>query len=85
MKRITVAICLSALFTVPVYADSLCQEEAKAEGYVGPADTLKPCTSQNAPKQASSGLAAKARESQDQTAQKDSSPIEQFSQLQIQE
>lgn len=86
MKRITLALCLSALLSVPVYADTLCQEEAKAVGYNAPVDTLKPCTpQQNATRQAQLDQLAKARQQQDMGQQQDPITMEQFGQLQIQE
>ena len=86
MKRITLALCLSALLSAPVYAETLCQEEAEAVGYVGPVDTLKPCTPQkNAARQAYSDQVAKGREQQDMAQQQDPNTMEQFGQVQIQE
>ena len=46
MKRITLALCIPVLLSAPIYAEGLCQEEAKAVGYVGLTDTLKPCKPQ---------------------------------------
>lgn len=86
MKRITLALCLSALFTVPVHADTLCQDEAKAVGYNAPVDTLKPCTPQkNVARQAYSDQLAKAREQQEKAQQQDPNTMEQIGQVQIQE
>lgn len=85
MKRITLTLCLSALFATPLYADTLCQEEAKAVGYNAPVDTLKPCMQKNTAKQAYSDQIAKAREQQNLPPLQDAQPMEQYGQIQIQE
>lgn len=87
MKRITWALCLTALLSAPVYAETLCQEEAKAVGYNAPVDTLKPCTPQkNLDRQAyTDQQMAKPREQRDVVHQYDPHTMEQFGQIQIQE
>lgn len=86
MKPITWALCLSALLSAPIHAETLCQEEAKAVGYVGPIDTLKPCTPERiAARKADSDQVAKAREQQGTAQQQDASPVEIYGQIQIQE
>ena len=86
MKPITWALCLSALLSASVHAETLCQEEAKAVGYNAPVDTLKPCTpQQNAARQAYSDQVAKAREQQGTTQQQNTNPVENYGQIQIQE
>lgn len=85
MKHITItwALCLSGLLAAPVYADTLCQEDAKAVGYVGPIDMLKPCNPQkNAAKEGYSDQVAKVREQQDSTQKQDTDASEQFGQAQ---
>lgn len=86
MKRTTFAFFLSALLSTPLYAETLCQEEAQAVGYNAPVDTLKPCTPQKNPaSQAHSDQAAKARQQQDMPQLLDPRPMEQYGQIQIQE
>lgn len=85
MKRIALALCIPVLLSAPVYAEDLCQEEAKAMGYVGPTDTLKPCNPQeNASKEVYSGQVAKAREQKEVTQKQDADALEQFGQAQLQ-
>lgn len=86
MKPITFALCLSALLSASVHAETLCQEEAQAVGYNAPVDTLKPCTpKRNADRQAYSDQATKAREQQGVLQQQDATPVENYGQIQIQE
>ena len=84
MKRITLALCLSGLLAAPVYADTLCQEDAKAVGYVGPIDTLKPCNPQKNAAQEGANQVAKTRDQQDMAQKQDPSTMEQYGQMQIQ-
>ncbi|MDP2027071.1 hypothetical protein [Sulfuriferula sp.] len=46
MKRLALTFFIPVLFSASAYADGLCQEEAKAMGYVGSIDTLEPCKPQ---------------------------------------
>ena len=46
MKRLALTFFIPVLFSASAYADGLCQEEAKAMGYVGSMDTLEPCKPQ---------------------------------------
>ena len=47
MKRWTMIFLIPAFFAVPAHADELCQDEAEALGYIGAAEMLAPCKSQN--------------------------------------
>lgn len=86
MKPLSLALCLSALFSTPLYAETLCQEEAKAVGYNAPVDTLKPCTpQQNAARQAYLDQVAKARELPEIPQLQDPRPMDLYGQIQIQE
>mgnify|MGYP000256379197 CR=1 FL=1 len=87
MKRISLTLCLSALVCSPLYAETLCQEQAEAIGYVGPAETLKPCTPKNkkTSQQAYSDQVAKGRAAQDMPQSQDPQPRELYGQMQIQE
>lgn len=89
MKRITLALCLSGLLAAPllvapVYADPLCQEDAKAMGYLGPIDTLKPCNPQKNAVKEGSDQAAKTPDQQDMAQKQDPGTMEQYGQMQTQ-
>ena len=47
MKRWTMIFLIPTFFAVPAHADELCQDEAEALGYIGAAEMLAPCKSQN--------------------------------------
>ena len=85
MKSITLALFIPVLLSAPVYAENPCQEEAKAMGYVGPTDTLKPCNAkENASNEGYSAQAAKAPERKEAAQKPDTDTMEQFGQAQTQ-
>ena len=83
MKRLALAFFIPVLFSAPAYSDELCQEEARAMGYVGPLDTLEPCKPKKS--DASEGTRAEAPRKdsvQESLTKQDSEPTEQFGQAQ---
>ncbi len=46
MKSLTTLFLIPSFFAVPAYAGGLCQEEAKAMGYLGAIEMLAPCKPQ---------------------------------------
>ena len=85
MKTITLALFIPVLLSAPVYAEGPCQEEAKAIGYVGTTDTLKPCnTKQNTSNEVYSDQAATAREQKEAAQKPDTDTMELFGQAQTQ-
>ena len=46
MKRLVTIFLISTFFAAPTYAGGLCQEEAKAMGYLGAIEMLPPCKPQ---------------------------------------
>lgn len=46
MKRLTTIFLIPTFFAVPAYAGELCQDEAKAMGYIGATEMLAPCKPQ---------------------------------------
>ncbi len=46
MKNLSTIFLISTFFTVPAYAEGLCQEEAKAMGYLGAIEMLPLCKTQ---------------------------------------
>ncbi len=59
MKSLTTLFLIPTFFAVPVYADGLCQEEAKAIGYLGAIEMLAPCK----PKKNATSEEAQSKES----------------------
>ncbi len=46
MKSLTTLFLIPTFFALPAYAGGLCQEEAKAMGYLGAIEMLAPCKPQ---------------------------------------
>ena len=85
MKRLALTFFIPVLFSASAYADGLCQEEAKAMGYVGSIDTLEPCKPQKnaASEAARSEKVGKEIEPRYVTEKRDSDSSTQMGQVQM--
>lgn len=87
MKRSLITLFIPLLLSTPVLADnSLCQEDAKAIGYVNAQETLPPCKPEQSAA-AETDRSKEAREGRDQPEslqKRGLEAMEQYGQIQIQ-
>ena len=86
MKRLTpIFFLIPVIFSVPASAEELCQEEAKAAGYIGPIEMLAPCKpKKNAAPEVQSKESRKKLEDDDLAKKQHDDSFEQLGQAQTQ-